>query len=461
MPRRPAAALATVVALAAAIVPGDARAEGELGLVSPRAVGRAGAALVSDDGPAALFACPAAIARRGERRAQLGGLFIDDDVWLSTAAHPRISDRGPSELVPLAGAVGHLGPVVVGVAIATTASLDRRLPAPEPGLPADTVSADFPHRHAALEARWTRRTAAAGLALRATEWLALGATATVARVDAVERRRVWAGFGGRDLPSGNPVRDVDVTVTGADRLIPGAALGALVAPPEVPLELAVGASWAGDVHLDGDATVAWGRTPPPAGSATTAPTVVAADATARARVASPLALQAGVRWVGERHAIEAGAAAWTYLAADVPAWHIDGARVVDDTGASAPLDRLPSRIGRRSHGALRVSGDLEILPGFLWLSAGYGWRGAAQATRATTLGGVDRGGHILAAGAELTAGAATVTVGWSRQLARETVVGAPGLPADNPFAAGAPAANLGRHGHSRDVVAVGLELAMP
>ncbi len=435
-----------------------ARGDGELGLLSPRAIGHAGAALVSDDGVGALFACPAAIARRSERRGQVAGLFIDDDVWLAGGDHPRISDRGPAELIPLAGVIGTLGPLVVGVGVATTASIDRRLPAPEPGLPAETVSADFPHRYAALEARWTRRTVALGVAARPTEWLAIGAAATFARVDTTERRRVWAGFGGRDTPLGNPVRDVDVAIAATDGFVAGGAIGALLAPGDVPIELALGASWSDDVRAGGEATVAVARTP--VIGAVLPPTVEAADARAVGRFGSPLTLHAGVRWVGARFAVEAGATAWTYPSRADDAWEITAARIVDASGASAPIAGLATRIGRRSHGALHGSVDLELLPGFAWLSAGYGWRGAAQTTPATTLGGVDRGGHTLAFGAELTAGAAIITLGWSRQLARTTTVGAPGLPWDNPLAAETLAANLGIHGHSRDLIAIGLELAL-
>jgi hypothetical protein len=455
---RAGAAFATMVATA-----GVARADGDLGLVSPRAIGHAGAALVSDDGPAALFACPAAMARRDARRAQLAGLVVDDDVWLAGADHPRISDRGPAELVPVVGGVGALGPVIIGVGFATTASLDRRLPEPEPGLPAATVIADFPHRYGALDARWTRRSLALGVAARPTEWLAVGASGVLSRVDARERRRVWAGFG-RDMPLGYPMRDVIVEIDASDALVPGAALGALVAPTDVPLELALGASWTASVDAAGDASLAVANTPADTTVDIQAPTVEAAGARASGTFASPLVLHAGVRWVGARYAVEGGATAWSYRGAGAAAgdaWTITGARVVDETGASAPVERFATRIGRRSHAAVRASVDVEIIPGFAWVSAGYGWRGAGQARNATTLGGVDRGGHTLALGAELTAGDVVITLGWSRQLARDTTVGAPGLPWDNPIAPEALPANLGTYGQSRDVVGIGVEIASP
>jgi hypothetical protein len=205
------------------------------------------------------------------------------------------------------------------------------------------------------------------------------------------------------------------------------------------------------------------RTPVNAAIDIEPPTVEAAGARARGTFASPLVLHAGVRWIGERYAVEGGATAWSYRGVGEVGdeWTITGARVIDETGASAPIDRMTTRIGRRSHGALRLSGDLEVIPGFAWISVGYGWRGAAQATRATTLGGVDRGGHTLALGAELTAGAAVITLGWSRRLTRDTTVGTPTLPWDNPLAPDTQPANVGTYGHSRDVVGIGVEIATP
>jgi hypothetical protein len=435
--------------LAAASTP--ARADGDLDLLSPRAIGHAGASLVSDDGPAALFACPASLARRADRRVQLAGGFVDDDVWLAGADHPRVGDRGPAETVPLLGAVDTFGPLVVGLAFATTASIDRRLPVPEDALPAATVIADYPHRYAGFELRHRRHTLAAGAAVRPTEWLALGATLTASRIEALEARRVWAGFEGRD-PLGDPARDVTITADAVAPVVPGGALGALVAPVDVPLELALGVAWTTAAEGDGDVSAIAVRTPP---------TVEAGAATATFRTPSILALHAGVRWVGARYTVEAGASAWQIGDGASDAWTLSGVRIVDDSGATADLTRFATRAGRRSHGALRASGDLEVLPGFLWLSAGYAWHGAGQSRRGTTLSGVDPGGHTLALGAEITAGNAVITVGWSRQLARTVTVGEPALPFDSPFAGGTAAANLGEHGQARDHVGLGLEVAFP
>jgi len=442
----------SVVALAAlGATAGVATAGGEVDLLSPRAIGHAGASLVSDDGGAAAFVCPAAIARRDGARGQLAGLIVDDDVWLDAGpGHPRVRDLGPAELLPSLGVQVGWGRIVLGASLAVTESIDRRLPTPAPGLPDAAVIADHPHRYAGTDARWTRTTAALAVAVRATDWLAVGAALTLGRVDAGEERRLWAGFSGRD-PVGTPGRDVTVAIAADDPLVPGATVGALVAPAEVPLELGVGVAWADDVRLAGPATIAAVRSPP---------SIDAAAAQARARFGSALTLAAGVRWLGERWAVEAGATAWTYPTGH-DGWTIDGARVIDDSGATAAIAGVPTRLTRRSHGAVRASLDVELAPGFLWMSAGWSWRGAgtpAARTTTTTIG-LDPGGHTLGAGMSVSAGAATITLGVARQLARTVTVEAPGLPLDNPFGGGGEPANLGAHGRSRDLVGVGVELA--
>ena len=87
-------------------------------------------------------------------------------------------------------------------------------------------------------------------------------------------------------------------------------------------------------------------------------------------------------------------------------------------------------------------------------------RGRAQIPTASTVGAA-LGGHTLAAGLELSAGDATITIGVARQLARTTTTRAPGLPLDNPFPGGVAPANLGQREASIDLVGIGLELAAP
>jgi hypothetical protein len=216
-------ALLVIAAMCAA--PRGARADGAvLGPVSPRAVGRAGAAVVSDDGAGALVLNPAALARREAARVQLGVVVIDDDAHFDAVGEGPIAiERGPSTVVPVLGGAMRLGPVVVGVALLDDAVLARAFPEPAPGQPVDDVERLFPHRYAGLALSHRRRTVAVGASWRATEWLAIGASLMASRESLSETRRVWAGFTGRDLVA-SAGRDVTVRVDGTDAFVPGGAL---------------------------------------------------------------------------------------------------------------------------------------------------------------------------------------------------------------------------------------------
>ena len=190
----------------------------ELGTLSPRAIGHAGAAVASDDGAAAVYQCPAAIARRDVRRAQLAGLMIDDEASFADPNHPRIGDTGGANWAPLLGAQGHLGSLIFAASFAVDATFDRSLPIPTAELPVADVLTRYPHRYAGTVARYTRRTLGAAVAWRANDWLAIGASATVGQVEIAERRTLWAGFAGRD-PLAQPSRDVDLELSASDGLI--------------------------------------------------------------------------------------------------------------------------------------------------------------------------------------------------------------------------------------------------
>jgi hypothetical protein len=415
---------------------------------SARAVGHAGASLVSDDGLGALFACPAGLGRREQLRAQLGGGIVDDDVRFADGRVPAVGDRGPSTLSPTVIGAGAVGPLVLAAGFAVTESLDRRLPAPGPQ-DDPTVATLYPHRYAGTDARWSRSAIAVAASWRANDWLAIGASLTLAQVELREGRRLWAGFDGRDR-LGEPTRDVAVELRGGDGLIPGGAIGALIAPASLPLELALGASWADDARVTGDATV----------TATGGATVLAPAPRAVARFGSPLALHAGARWLGTRYAVEANVSAWLYPH-DASPWSLTGVRLVDDSGVSASVDRLATRFAFDRRVAARAAIDVELVTGWLWLSAGYGWSAVDDDPSRRTTATVTPGGHVLAAGLEVAADSATLTLGLARHLDHTDTIAGAGLPFDNPFAGGAAPANLGRHAASRDQIALAIELVLP
>jgi hypothetical protein len=423
----------------------------ELGTLSPRAIGHAGASLVSDDGAAAVFQCPAAIARRDTRRAQLAGVALDDEVVLLAPGHPRVGDVSGASVMPLVGAAGHLGEFVLAVALATTERLDHQLPVPRRELPTTEIAAQFPHRYDGLAAHQRRQSLGVAAALRPTEWLAIGATITLSQVELEERRRLWAGFAGRD-PLAQPGRDIDVTLAAGDGLVPGAALGALIAPLDTPLELALGVAWSDDVRADGDVTAT--------AASDEAATVLASAPHTTTRHGSALTTAVGVRWLGERYALE-GAATWTAYPTGSDPWSITNLELIDESGVRAAVRRLPTRLPRRGHGALSAAVDLEIVPTFAWLSLGYRWASDAASTPRRSTVGDAPGGHTVALGLELAAGDATITIGVAHQLTTSHTTSRPGLSLDNPFPGGVAPANLGTHQASLDLVGIGLELSAP
>lgn len=247
-----------------------------LDLTAPRGVGRAGAGVVSDDGAASVVVNPAAMARRDVVRAQAALVVVDDDASYDAPGDGVVATaRGPSQLSPALGIEGAVGPIVIGAALVDDARLSRRFAAPSPGQPGDDVEALYPHRYAGLTLAHHRRTLGLGLAWRATDWLAVGASVTVSQVELAESRRVWAGFGGRDR-IGDATRDVTVELGGEDGVVPGGAVGVLVAPIDAPIELAASVAWADRARLSGAASAA-------AATPGQAPTVTAVAPGPRAR----------------------------------------------------------------------------------------------------------------------------------------------------------------------------------
>jgi hypothetical protein len=423
-----------------------------LDLLSPRGVGRAGAGVVSDDGAAAVIVNPAGLARRDELRVQGAVVVVDDAATFDPPGTGVVAtERGTAAVSPVLGAQRRVGPVVIGVAMLDEARWSRRFASPEPGTPPDDVEALYPHRYGGLALAHRRRTLGAAAAWRATEWLAVGAGLTVSRVELAETRRLWAGFDGRDR-IGDAARDVELTV-GGDALVVGGSIGVLVAPIDVPIELAASATWSGDAALAGEASA---RAVRPGEF----PTVSDGGATAAATMASPLVVRTGARWLGEQWIAELDGEVWAYpTQAGAPAieWDVDGVTVTDDTGAGAVVVTVPSRASRRGHGAVRAAVDVEAVPGLVWLTAGYAFATAASARAALTPVGGDPGGHTIAAGAEIATDGFTVTLGVARTLSAAATVDVSTVALDNPFAAGTAPATLGVHDSGRDQVAVTVE----
>ena len=460
MPGSPRAAV-TLLLLAAAARPAAAGGL-DLDLFGTRSIGRAGTAVVSGDGGTSILVNPAGLARRSETRAQLGIAIHDaDSTYQAPDAEaensPIVRDRAQPVTAPSAGLATSLGPVVLGGAVLVAGSLESTLPSPQVGQPSADVERLFPHRYGGLELDFRRRVVVLGAATRIGEWLGVGLAAGAADVTIGERRRLWAGFAGRtaDEQVGAAAWDVDLSLRATDDFVPLAAGGILIAPPQLPLEMAAALTWSADAYPDGKATLI--------GAGDAAPIIIDTGAGAEVRVASPTTLRTGLRYLGERFIAEAGAdLVWHRQGGKLPVWRVHDLAVRDVlSGRVDPIERVPSLAAVRDHVALRGAVDVEAVPGLLWLTAGYAF--ATAGTSRTHVAPVfgDTGGHTLAVGAEATWNLVTFTLGYARLIAATRTVSADQTAVDvvNPFDAGTAPAAPGRHGRAHDAVGLSVEVA--
>ncbi len=456
--RRPfPVALPCAIALAA--LHGTAAAGGlDLDLIGARAIGRAGTTTVSGDGGAALVTNPAGLARSSALRVQLGLSLHDDDLRFTAAdaaRSPTVVDRSEPQLAPTVAVVGGLGPVVLGAAYTELGRLDRLLPAPLSGQPVGDL---FPHRYGGLALRYRRRAAVVGVAVRAGDWLGLGASVGASRVELDERRRVWAGFSGTTVV-GDERHDLDLRLGGRDRLVPLAAAGALVAPPSLPLELAASLSWSADADLAGELAL-----DPTGNPQTRVQPSATGPLEAAVRVGMPTTLRAGARYLGQRLLVEVGGElTWFTRRGAVPTWSTSGMEVTEQvSGATTGLGEVPSLAAQRDHGAVRGAVDVELIPGLLWATAGYAYATGATGRRHLSAGFGDLAGHTASVGLEATWNQITFALGLSRRFSPSVTV--PVMQTDgviaNPFGAdrGSADAGAGQHGRGHDAAGLTVEV---
>jgi len=428
---------------------------------SARAIGRAGAALVGDDGGTALLANPGGLVRRDVWRAQLAVGLHERDLryrarYENTAASddlPVIEDHSAATAAPELGVQGPVGPVVVGAAYLEPGEIIRELPALSPATGYSGIAIRFPHRYAGTALAYREQTLAVGAAIRAGDWLGLGASVGLTRARLTERRHVWAGMADREQV-GAPVRDIAVATSGSGVALMAAA-GALVAPPSLPVELAASVRITTGPRVRGTAAasrVGDEATRPPY------PSLELDTPAARASLPPVLVARAGARYLGERMIVEV-AGDLTAPLGSAGTWRVTGVRITDDTETVAALDSLPLLLDRQTHGAMRVAADVEVVPGFLWLSAGYAYRTRATPLRRTTPAFADLGGHTLAAGAEIYGDDLVLSIGYAHTAPTDRNVTASDLRSTNPFDAGTEAVGLGTYEGSHDAIGAALEIA--
>jgi hypothetical protein len=429
---------------------------------TPRAIGRAGVGTVSDDGGGALLLNPAAIARRGGTRMQLGLAFVDDEMfWLRSASSPAARDQSSSRLVPLVSLEGAIGNWIVGIGAGTTARSERQLRRPGSILPPDYDNA-FEYRYAGLSGSIRRDTLTLAGAYRLTDTVAFGLSLSTSRVSITESRRLWAGdinrvvFGvPRPDVLADPAHDVELALSGVDNFAPTAVAGVLVAPEDSRIELGLSASWSAPARVAGD-VVETGRTMASLAQASMN------NASARLDVEQPIIARSGVRWLGDGLALEVGGDLyWFPRRAQATSWQLDGVSIIDTTTSTAPLavdlPALTSRISSRTHGALRGAADVELISGFLWATAGYAFTtaGTARARLSPTFG--DLGGHTVGLGLEATAGGVTISLGWARTWSVKEPEPVSRWRLDNPFGTGDAFVPPGTYDGSTDMLGLSVD----
>lgn len=438
----------------------QARADGlRFDINGARAIGRAGAVAVSEDGAAALLVNPAGMARREQWRAQAGMVMIGRglDYLASEGAGqnsgepaPLVENRAPAARAPLLSGQGPLGPLVVGFSYIETGVQSLALPTPQFNQPVGDVGRLYPHRYSGTRFDYRSRSLQVGVAIRATSWLGLGISVGAARVSLREDRHIWAGFAGRDEALA-PERDLALTLTGTDAFVPALVAGTLVAPPDIPLEMAVSVRYSAGARVRGVPSVSETRQ-------AVFPAFELNDPTNQLELGSRVLVRSGVRYLGERFSLEF-AGELEVVADEARAWSLTGVAAVDESTARGALEQVPALAVERSQGGLRWAADTELVPGFLWLSGGY----------ALTLGGsprgrvsptfADLGGHTLALGVEGQWNGITARIGYARTLTHEMTQARSDTGVVNPFDAGGGRAGEGRYRTSRDVVGAGLEAA--
>jgi len=446
--------LAAALAVLATAAP--ARAGGlDEEMVSARSIGRAGTGAVSEDGGAALLVNPGGLVRRGGVRLQLAVGVHDHDASFRAAdvpGAPVIVDRGPAASFPMLALVGELGPVVAGAAYLETGDLERDLPAAGFDQPADEVLRLMPHRYAGIALRYRRRTVAAGAAVRASSWLGLGASFTASQVSLAERRAVWGGFSGRLEQLGDPEYDLDLTLSGDDRFVPGAAAGALIAPVELPIEIAVAVTWSAAADVDGEVALSPTRS--------TQPAPRPGDPHGRTTLASPLTARAGLRYLGDRVLAEVGGELVFYPGEPHDrSWQLDGLEVADRFGVVYTPTSAPSLVGQRDHATVRAAVDVDVARGFLWLTAGWAYRTAGSRPEQLSPVAGDLGGHVLALGAEGQLDQVTLSIGYARSFAHQVSPAQTDVWIVDPFGGDSGPAAPGRYDRAVDSFGAAVEIA--
>ena len=451
---RGAAVRALALALLLVSARGRSAAAQSLSLdaIPARAVARAGAGLLSDDLGGAWAHNPAAASRRTQPRVLLGVTLVDTDLELSpftSEPAPHMVSRAGVGRAPVAAASISWGRTTFGLTVLSAQRVARRFEGPPPSVDLADVQRAFSMRYAGLSGALRREMVLGGVSRRFSDQLALGVSAGAARVSMRESRHVWAGVVPRD-EVGDPRHDLELVVSGVDPVVPMASAGLVYVPDEGAVELGLGVSYVGPTTLSGSIT--------PSPTDVNSP-VVTGDPSAVIELPHTMVLRSGVRWQGERWSAEGSGQLELWPArARALTWQMSGVSVVDASNLSVRYPELPSQLSLRSTASLRGAVDVEVVEGLLWLVAGAAWAPLGTSVPRLSPGFGESGGVTLAAGAEVSAGGVTISLGLSRLWAPPRSVRQSLRGLDGPFPGGDAGTGFARYQPATDLVGFAVEV---
>jgi hypothetical protein len=427
-------------------------------ITDPRAVGRAGTTTVSGDSGMTLLTNPGGMVRRSGARlllsASLGAVDTTYEAAGSTLS-PVIVNRSANAATPMIAyhQGNEEGTWVLG-ALFIVRNSEISMPTPSFGQPKDDVARLFPHRYGGTQWQRESRRLGVGGAIRIGESIGLGASASLGQVRLSESRRLWGGFAGRDELLDSDL-DLALTLTGQDSYNPGASLGALVAPPEIPLEFALAAEFRrGQEFRSGPLALE-------ATSINNAPQPLLSVARGSLRLASNYDLRTGIRYLGERVFVEVGAELGYVRSDKARSWSIEGVEVADRiSGLRREVTHVGALVSQRTRMAFRGAVDYEALPGFLWVTGGYAYQSPGSSRSRHNPGFARLGGHTVAIGLESAFEDFLITLGYARHIerSRSVTAGTSGIDVVNPFDSGPAPANAGRYRQSSDQLGFAVEI---
>lgn len=433
--------------------------------VSPRAVARAGADVVSASGGSALPVNPAGLVRGsglsadvalGVRAQRIELRRIAQADVANPPAYPRADSRAESPRLSAFLAASLLsGRLAFGVGVWTDAVHDADFPraAGEP-----TAAITDPQRYLVRRLSLAKQSLGIGVAARPTRWLAVGAAVTVSQVRLSLARDGWGGHAADRPVFEDPRLDLPVRAGGSDDRVLGVAAGITLSPPSAPIEIALSFSAAEDALLAGGVLIDRARFAPIGYAEPIGP----AGAALVTRATTPMILRAATRFQRGRADLELGAELQRERGHE---WSgtPNGLELPVRRPASGytfiPIDSIPFALSTQTRYVLHAGGELALGRGLFALRGGWAYRSAGSASAEMTAAAPEPSTHVLGFGVAAMLAGLRLEIGYQRALRTRVRIEDSHWrhwnPLDPPVGRDV---GTGRISTSEDLVAVGLSI---